>query len=109
MGRSKGINPNTDKVFPWWFKAEGAVGADGEIQGDGFRIVSDISLYKYLIVDESGEATCFSSTLPEEEQGDFQDCSPTYTTKYFKEFAESNEKFMEEFTKVYTKMLSNYD
>jgi len=108
--RSKGINPNTDKVFPWWFKAEGAVGADGKIQGDGFRILSDISLYRDLQVDEAGEATCSTSDLPEsagEKQGDFQECPPSKTEKLFKEFAESNKKFVEEFTKVYTKMLSN--
>jgi len=108
--KGEGTDPNTQKDFPWWFKAEGEIGGDGKAHGDGFRIISTISLYRDLQVDGSGEATCSGTDLREsagENQGHFLYCSHSPTAVSFDEFAGSNDKFMEEFTKVFTKMLSN--
>jgi len=104
--------PYTDKQFPFWFKAEGEIGEDGNPHGDGFRIISDISLYRELQVNpnenDTQVATCSTAELEDVEgkHGDFQDCPPQKeTADLFEEFAGSNEKFMEEFKKAFTKML----
>ena len=56
----------------------------------------DVALYKDIVVDSDGESSC-----------DFDSCAAAATADLVEEFAASNDVWMPEFTKVYTKMLAH--
>jgi len=61
----------------------------------GFNLNTDVALVKYFDTDGGGEASC-----------DFSDCPESSSASIVEEFAQSNDVFIEEFSAVYTKLLS---
>jgi len=67
--------------------------------GVGFNLPADVALYQNFTVDSDGQPSCT-----------FDECDLSETSSYVEDFANSNEYFVEEFGKVYTKVLSKgYD
>jgi len=65
-------------------------------QGVAFMINADVALYKDIQVDADGQSSC-----------DFDTCEPADTAEVVEAFAASNDAWVSEFTKVFTKMLAH--
>ena len=59
-------------------------------------INADVALYKDIQVDADGQSSC-----------DFDTCEPADTAEVVEAFAASNDAWVTEFTKVFTKMLAH--
>jgi len=66
------------------------------VPGEVFMLNTDVCLYKDIIVDDEGKSSC-----------DFTTCDAAPTATVVEAFAASNEVWITEFTKVYTKMLAH--
>jgi len=74
----------------WQYTTSGSV---------GFNLVADMAIYQNFTVDTDGRPDC-----------DYSQCNLSETSSYVENFATSNEEFIQEFSKVYTKLLSHgYD
>jgi len=82
-----------DSGLTWRHRDAGTDNWQWNVQGEVFMLNVDVALYKDILVDSVGESSC-----------DFTTCADAPTATVVEAFAASNDVWISEFTKVFTKM-----
>merc|ERR1712002_494573 len=82
-----------DSSLSWRHRDAGVDNWQWNVQGEVFMLNVDVALYKDILVDSLGESSC-----------DFTTCAAAPTAATVEAFAASNDVWIPEFTKVFTKM-----
>jgi len=82
-----------DSGLSWRHRDAGTDNWQWNVQGEVFMLNVDVALYKDILVDSVGESSC-----------DFTNCADAPTAAVVEAFAASNDVWISEFTKVFTKM-----
>jgi len=85
-----------DSSLSWRHRDAGTDNWQWNVQGEVFMLNVDVALYKDILVDSVGESSC-----------DFTNCAAAPTATAVEAFAASNDVWIPEFTKVFTKMLAH--
>merc|ERR1711970_929941 len=85
-----------DSSLSWRHRDAGSDNWQWNVQGEVFMLNVDVALYKDILVDSVGESSCGFTTCVN---------SPTATA--VQAFAASNDVWITEFSKVFTKMLAH--
>merc|ERR1711874_388850 len=85
-----------DSSLTWRHRDAGTDNWQWNVLGEVFMLNADVALYKDILVNSVGESSC-----------DFTTCAAAPTATAVDAFAASNDAWIAEFTKVYTKMLAH--
>jgi len=85
-----------DSNLSWRHRDAGSDNWQWNVQGEVFMLNVDVALYKDILVNSVGESSC-----------DFTTCANAPTATAVEAFAASNDAWITEFTKVFTKMLAH--
>jgi len=85
-----------DSSLTWRHRDAGTDNWQWNVPGEVFMLNVDVALYKDILVNSVGESSC-----------DFTTCAAAPTATAVDAFAASNDAWITEFTKVYTKMLAH--
>jgi len=85
-----------DSSLTWRHRDAGTDNWQWNVPGEVFMLNVDVALYKDILVNSVGESSC-----------DFTTCAAAPTATVVEAFAASNDAWITEFTKVYTKMLAH--
>merc|ERR1711913_12658 len=85
-----------DSSLTWRHRDAGTDNWQWNVLGEVFMLNADVALYKDILVNSVGESSC-----------DFTTCAAAPTATVVEAFAASNDAWIAEFTKVYTKMLAH--